>query len=128
MKRDSLAIFILEDEPSILRALKRIVQSAGYRHVETYDSAEAFLKHAVVNGPSMLISDLLLPGMNGIDLHLHLRDSGRPLRTVFISASEPELARAREKVRCADGLAFLRKPFEVEDLLAAVRAAHDTDC
>jgi len=77
------SIFIIDDDPSIRRSVRRLMRSAGYREVETFDSAEDFLSHAALGGPLLLVLDLLLPGMSGIDLHRHLRESGHSPDTVF---------------------------------------------
>ena len=117
-------IFVIDDDPSILRSVRRLMRSAGYRKVETFDCAEDFLSHAALGGPLLLVLDLLLPGMSGIDLHRHLRESGQCPETVFISANERELEQAR--TICPEGLAFLQKPLEEGSLLAAVRSALET--
>ena len=115
------SIFIIDDDPSIRRSVRRLLRSAGYREVETFDSAEDFLRHAALGGPFLLVLDLLLPGMSGIDLQCNLRESGHRQDTVFISANERELEQAR--TICPEGLAFLQKPLEEGSLLAAVRSA-----
>ena len=121
MKPEDLTIFIVDDDESVLRSVKRLMRSAGYRKVETYASAEDFLSGAVSKEPGLLILDLLLPGMSGIDLYHRLRQEGRAIQTVFISALEKELDRARAE--CSQALAFIQKPFERGDLIAAVRSA-----
>ena len=117
-------IFVIDDDPSILRSVRRLMRSAGYRRVEIFDSAEDFLRHAVLGPPFLLVLDLLLPGMSGIDLQRRLRESGQRPDTVFISANEGELERAR--TMCPEGLAFLQKPLEEGSLLAAVRSAFES--
>jgi FixJ family two-component response regulator len=94
------------------------MRSAGYRNIETFASAEEFLSGAVLKEPNLLIRDLLLPGMGGIDLYWHLRNEGRVIHTVFVSALEKELDRVRAE--CSEALAFIQKPFEREDLVAAL--------
>lgn len=121
MKSEDLTIFILDDDESVLRSVKRLMRSAGYRNVETFVSAEDFLSDADLKEPGLLILDLLLPEMGGIDLYHHLRKEGRTFQTVFVSALEKELDRAR--MECSQALAFIQKPFERGDLIAAVRSA-----
>ncbi len=121
MNPEGLSIFIVDDDESVLRALKRLMRSAGYRNVETFASAEDFLSHADLKGPGLLILDLMLPGMSGIELYRRLKIENRPVRTVFVSAAEKELDRARAE--CGEALAFIPKPFERGVLVAAVRAA-----
>lgn len=121
MRPKDLTIFIVDDDESVLRSVKRLMRSAGYRNVETFVCAEDFLGSASFNEPGLLILDLLLPGMGGIELYHRLAREGRSVQTVFISALENELDRAR--TQCVEALAFLQKPFERGDIVAAVRSA-----
>jgi len=121
MVRADLTVFIVDDDESVCRALGRLMKSVGYKKVETFNSVEAFLSRAPLEGPSVLILDLRMPGMGGIELQRHLRESGYQIPIVFISAHVDELARA--KAMGTEALAFLKKPFDDEDLLAAIRAA-----
>jgi FixJ family two-component response regulator len=121
MKPEDLSIYIVDDDESVLRSVKRLIRSAGYRKVETYACAEDFLRGTVSKEHGLLILDLLLPGMSGIDLYHRLRKEGRTIETVFVSALEKELERARAE--CTEALAFIQKPFERGDLVEAVRSA-----
>ena len=116
-------IFIVDDDVSLLRSIRRLMKSAGYSDVETYGSAEDFLAAAVIETPCLMILDLMLPGMSGISLYQHLRQKGFEIDTVFISAHEKELKRA--KAECGEALAFLPKPFNGKDIFAAVRSVND---
>ena len=73
------------------------MRSAGFSHVETFSSAEEFLKHEVVEDCSLLILDVMLPGISGIDLQQFVRSTGLSASTVFISAHDNELEKARKK-------------------------------
>lgn len=97
------------------------MRSAGFVKVGTFNSAEDFLKRAVLEGGSLLILDVLLPGKSGIELHQHLRRSGLSVPVVFISAQEHQLESARKQ--CPEALAFLLKPFGGEELLEVLRLA-----
>ena len=121
MKPEDLTIFIVDDDESVLRSVKRLMRSAGYRNVETFVSAEDFLIDADLKEPGLMILDLLLPGINGIDLYHRLRNEGRAIQTVFVSALDKELDRARTE--CSQALAFIQKPFERGDLVEVVRSA-----
>ena len=121
MKPEDLKIFIVDDDESVLRSVKRLMISAGYRNVETFVTAEDFLSGADLKEPGLLILDLMLPAMGGIDLYHHLIKEGRTVQAVFVSALEKELDRARTE--CSQALAFIQKPFERGDLIAAVRSA-----
>jgi FixJ family two-component response regulator len=121
VKPEDLTIFIVDDDQSVLRSVKQLMRSVGYRNVETLECAEDFLSDGIFKEPGLLILYLLLPGMGGIDLYRHLRKEGRVIQKVFVSALEKELDRARAE--CTEALAFIQKPFERGDLVAAVRSA-----
>lgn len=96
------------------------MKTAGFTHVRTFSSAEEFLKHETGKGGHLLILDIMLPGISGIDLQKFIRVGGLVGSTVFISAHESELERARKK--CPEALGFLLKPFGGEELLEIVRS------
>ena len=96
------------------------MKAAGFTHVEIFSSAEKFLKHEIGQGGYLLILDIMLSGISGIDLQKFIRVSGLAGPTVFISAHESELERARKK--CPEALGFLLKPFGGEKLLKIVRS------
>jgi FixJ family two-component response regulator len=120
MKTSEPAIFIVDDDASVSGALRRLMKSAGFSRVEVFGSAEEFLKHEVSEGGSVLILDLMLPGMSGTELQKLLRRTHLSASTVFISAHESELEKARKN--CPEALAFLLKPFGGEELLKVVRS------
>lgn len=121
MKREELMIFVIDDDDSVCRALKRLLRSAGYSQVQTFACAEQFLIHASLDSTSLLILDMRMPGMDGIELHQRLTASGCSVPIVFISAHEEDLARA--EAQGFEALAFLHKPFEDKELLTALGAA-----
>jgi two-component system response regulator FixJ len=119
LKPADLAIYIVDDDSSVSGALMRLVRSAGFVKVGTFNSAEDFLKHAVLEGGCLLILDVLLPGKSGIELQQHIRRSGLSVPVVFISAQGHQLESARKQ--CPEAMAFLLKPFEEGELLKVVR-------
>ena len=125
MPDQDLTIFIVDDDESILRSVRRLIRSAGYPKTETFISAEDFLRDAHIVSPCMLILDLLLPGMGGIELFRHLRETGHAIETVFISALEGELKKARKE--CPEAMAFLQKPFDMGNLLTVVHSIFGAD-
>jgi FixJ family two-component response regulator len=113
------AIFIIDDDPSVSGALRRLMKSAGFSRIEAFDSAEDFLKRADIENGSILILDIMLPGISGIDLGQFIRSTGLNASAVFISAHEKELDKAR--TTCPEALGFLLKPFGGDELLRIVR-------
>jgi FixJ family two-component response regulator len=119
LKPTDLAIYIVDDDSSVSGALMRLVRSAGFMKVGTFNSAEDFLNRVVLEGDCLLILDILLPEKSGIELQQHIRRSGLSVPVVFISAQEHQLESARKQ--CPEALAFLLKPFEEGELLKVVR-------
>ena len=115
---DTLTIGVVEDDPSFLRALGRLLGAAGFR-VATFASAEAFLASESAGTMSCLVLDVHLGGMNGFDLQQRLATGGAPIPTIFITAHDDPITRERAR----SGVAYLRKPFREEALLGAIREA-----
>ena len=115
-------ISIIDDDPSVCRAVGTLVRSLGYP-VCTFNSAEAFLDSGIAPKSACVISDVRMPGMSGLDLQQALLVAGRPLPTIFISAHDDAAARG-QAIR-AGALTFLAKPFDDTALRAAVRSAFD---
>lgn len=113
-------ISIVDDDPLVREATTDLVHSLGYK-ARAFESAEKFLDSGQVKNTSCLITDLQLPGLNGIDLQKQLRIDGHQTPVIFITAF-PE-ARARESALAAGALAFLAKPFEEADLIGSLRVA-----
>lgn len=120
MNRKERIIFIVDDDSSLCRALGRLLKSAGYRNVHKFTSAEDFLSSVPFEKPSLLILDLQLPGMSGIDLMRYLQVYGISLPVVLISAHDEELTRAKSMRNPA--LSFLHKPFDADELLSAINS------
>jgi FixJ family two-component response regulator len=119
MKKKSL-VFIVDDDPSVRKALKRFVASAGYC-VETYASAQEFLSSVPVFAKGCLILDLRMPGLNGLDLQAQLSVLKYKLPIIFITAFDSP--QDRKQAMDAGAVAFLRKPFSDQTILNALESA-----
>lgn len=113
-------IFIIDDDSSLCRALGRLLKSAGYRNVHKFTSAEDFLSSVPFENPSLLILDLQLPGMSGIELMKYLQVYGISLPVILISAHDEELARAKGMKNSA--VSFLHKPFDEKELISVIHS------
>jgi len=118
----NLCIFVIDDDESITRALKDLLESAGFR-AETFGSAEDFLSSDRSAGPDLLILDVFMPGMTGLALQKQLASSGSKLPTILITAHED--TRMRQAALEEGAVAFLQKPFEDQTLLDAIYLAFD---
>jgi FixJ family two-component response regulator len=113
-------VFVIDDDPSMRRALDRRLQGAGHR-VETYASAQAFLEQMPEAGVACIVSDVRMPGLSGLDLQVSLARANRDLPMVFISGHGdiPTTVQAMK----AGAVSFLSKPFTKSELLAATADA-----
>ena len=112
-------ILVIDDEPQILRAIRTILTEKGFR-VTTASRGEEGLTLAAANEPDLVILDLGLPDMDGVEVCQRLREWTQcPIIILSVRDSE------RDKVSALDMGAddYLTKPFGIEELLARVRVA-----
>ena len=114
-----LRILVVDDEPNILATLAPLLRSRGY-DVNTAMSGHAALESVERDNPDLIVLDLGLPDMDGVDVTRLVRD-GRSTPIVVLSARGAE----GDKVRALDAGAddYVTKPFGAEELLARVRVA-----
>jgi FixJ family two-component response regulator len=112
-------VFVVDDDVSVREALAPLIRWAGWR-VETFASANEFLRRAKVNMPSCLVLDVELPDLNGLDLQQTLTDD-KSIPIIFITGHGdiPMTVQAMK----AGAVEFLTKPFLDEVLLDAIRHA-----
>ena len=113
-------VFVVDDDESVCKALKRLMKSAGIK-ARSLSSAEDFLNQGCHNVPGCLILDVRMPGMNGLELQEELVKSGSTMPIIFMSAHED--APTREQAMKAGAIAFLKKPFEDQILIEKVNSA-----
>lgn len=117
-------VFIVDDDPSIRRALRRMLESVGLA-VETYAGAQEFLAEYDPDRPGCLVLDVRMPGESGLDLQETLAARKIELPIIFITAygDVPTTARAMK----AGAVDFIEKPFNEQALLDTVRGAIEKD-
>ena len=114
-------VSIVDDDRSIRRALRRLVQCAGFT-AETFASAEAFLSSSFLIRTSCLVLDIHLNGgMSGFELQARLTADRVVIPIIFITAND-DLS-TRERVHTSGAAAYLCKPFDDHLLLQAIRGA-----
>jgi FixJ family two-component response regulator len=117
---DKLVVFVVDDDESICRSLRRLIKSVGY-NVRTFISAKDFLNQGCQNVPGCLVLDVRMPEMSGLELQKRLVNSGSKMPIIFISAHED--VSTREQGLRAGAIAFLKKPFEDQALIEKVNTA-----
>jgi FixJ family two-component response regulator len=110
-------IFIIDDDESVRRALRRLLRSVGLT-ATAFATAEEFLECTEQPRPGCLILDVHLPGLSGLELQKRLTAEGRQVPVVFITAYGDD--QTRDLALRAGAIAFLQKPFEERPLLDAV--------
>lgn len=114
------AVFVIDDDPSVRRALERQLRTAGFR-VETFASAQDYVARAPQAAIACIVTDVRMPGMSGLDLQASLAQAGCALPMVFITGHGdiPTTVRAMK----GGAIDFLSKPFAEREILAAVAEA-----
>jgi FixJ family two-component response regulator len=121
MPAPSGTVHLVDDDPSVLRSLARLVHAEGLE-ARAWDSAAEFLAaEGVLPFPACLVLDLKMPGMDGAALQDELARRGRNFPIVFLTAHADVPASVRAVK--AGAIDFLLKPFVPEQLLAVVRGA-----
>jgi len=119
-------VLVAEDEPGVRAPVRRILAAHGYRVLEAEDGAAALRiaegHHGAID---LLLTDVVMPGMNGGELAHRMRSVRTGIRVVFMSAYSSE-AVANHGV-LSPGAAFLQKPFTIEELVARLRDALDRE-
>jgi FixJ family two-component response regulator len=110
----------VDDDDSARSGLRRLLRSAGFR-VTAFASAQDYLGYVSVEKPAVLILDVRMPGMSGLDLQKWLRKNGVALPIIFLTAFEDP--QARKEAMAAGASAFLHKPVDEEVLFAAIKRA-----
>lgn len=113
-------VLLVDDDDSLRRALARTIRLAGFE-IETFESVEALLAQGVPEEHACLVLDVDLPGIGGIEFRRTLADAGRDVPTIFITGLEP--ADVTESLAALAPVAVLYKPFNKDDLLAAIGRA-----
>jgi FixJ family two-component response regulator len=113
-------VYVVDDDPDLLRAIERLLQSAGLS-VATFPSAHQFLEWYDRNAPGCLVLDLALPGLNGLELQQVLERQASLLPIVFLTG-RGDIATSVQAMKhgAAD---FLTKPVDDTELIAAIHEA-----
>ena len=117
-------VFVVDDDPSVRSSLEFLISTVGLQ-VDSFDSAEAFLRRKPPEGPSCLVLDVRLRGLSGLDFQRELSSRNIRIPIVFITGHGdiPMCARAMK----AGAVEFLTKPFRDQDLLDAIRIGLERD-
>ncbi len=117
-------VYLIDDNEEILSSLSRLLQFAGYS-VRCWADARSFLAELPNEAPAVVVTDMQMPGMTGLQLHQALLEQGRQMPVIYLSgeSSVPQAIEAM-KLKAHD---FLTKPFTRESLFSAISAALERD-
>src|SRR6202795_4649286 len=117
-------VFVIDDDALVRAAIQGMLKSVGLRS-ETFGTPQEFLGSKRLDGPSCLVLDVRLPGVNGLDFQRELADAGIRIPIIFITGHGdiPMSVRAMK----SGAVEFLTKPFRDQDLLDAIHQSLDRD-
>ena len=124
MTAPAAIVFVVDDDPSVRRAIQRLVESVGL-HVELFGSATEFMNSSHPDVASCLVLDIRLPGISGLDFQRELLKTKQEIPTIFITAHGDIQMTVRAMK--AGAVEFLTKPFRDQDLLDAIQVALERD-
>src|ERR1044071_2539342 len=113
-------VFLIDDDASVRKGVSRLLRSAGYKN-EAFASACDFLKREQHSGPTCVIVDVRMPGINGMDLQQTLIQHGREEQLIFITG-HGDISMCVQAMK-AGAVDFLSKPFRDDELLQCVERA-----
>jgi FixJ family two-component response regulator len=117
-------VFVIDDDDQVRAAIQGMLKSVGLRS-ETFATAPEFLRRKRPDGPSCLVLDVRLPGVNGLEFQHQLADAGIRIPIIFITGHGdiPMTVKAMK----SGAVEFLTKPFRDQDLLDAIHLALERD-
>ena len=117
-------VFVVDDDDLVRASIQGMLKSVGLRS-HTFGTAQEFLRSKRSDGPSCLVLDIRLPGVNGLDFQHQLVDAGILIPVIFITGHGdiPMTVKAMK----SGAVEFLTKPFRDQDLLDAIQQALDRD-
>jgi FixJ family two-component response regulator len=122
--RSAPTVFVIDDDVEVRMSIQGLLRAAGL-HSEPFGTAEEILRNKAPDGPSCLVLDVSLRGVDGLELQQKLADAGAPIPIIFLTGHGdiPMTVRAIK----SGAVEFLTKPFIDQDLLKAIEQAFNRD-
>ena len=121
--KETVAVCLLDDDPSVLKATSRLLDSVGWK-VNAFTDPMTFLEHAAMHCPDLAIIDILMPDMNGLEVQTRLRRISPSTRVIVLTARDDPSV--RRMAMSAGASAFFIKGVESGEFLAGVKATADS--
>jgi FixJ family two-component response regulator len=122
--RSAPTVFVIDDDVEVRDSIQGLLRAAGLLS-RSFATAEEFLANEVPDGPSCLVLDVSLPGVDGLELQRKLADAGTRIPIVFITG-HGDIPMTVKAIK-SGAVEFLTKPFVDQDLLNAIELAFDRD-
>ena len=116
------AICLLDDDPSALKGTNRLLSSAGWI-AKSFDDPHSFLDYAQTHRPKVVVLDILMPVMNGLEVQRRLRNISPSTRVIILTSNDDPTVRG--KAMEVGAVAFFLKPVDNDALLEAIRVNAD---
>src|SRR5262245_45950480 len=123
LNKETVAVFLLDDDPSVLKATSRLLDSVGWQ-VNSFTDPITFLEHAANHYPDVAIIDILMPDMNGLEVQTRLRRISPSTRVIVLTARDDPSV--RRMAMNAGASVFFLKGVGSDEFLAGVKAAADS--
>jgi two-component system response regulator HydG len=118
--QERLSVCLLDDDPSVVKATSRLLSSVGW-NVDAFTDPVEFLRHAETCQPKVVVLDILMPVMNGLEVQKRLRSISPGCRVIVMtSKDDPEV---RQQAMQGGASAFFVKPVDEAEFLAGIQAA-----
>ena len=117
---ESNEVCLVDDDPSVLKSMHYLLASEGFK-VQAFNKAEDFLTHASTHHVPVVVTDIWMDGVTGLELLARLCAISPKTKVIVITAREDLAARAT--AMAIGPVAFFMKPFDDEKFIAAVRDA-----
>jgi DNA-binding response OmpR family regulator len=114
-----MRILVVEDERQLARHVTQALTRAGHSATAQFDGPSG-LREAIAHPPDLIVLDLNLPGMEGLDVLAGLREAGSPARVIILTARGEVESRVKGLKAGADD--YMAKPFSMEELIARIGA------
>jgi FixJ family two-component response regulator len=124
VNRNHPAVWLLDDEPSVLKATKRLLNSAGWE-VKAFTDPSFFLQQAKTHRPRLAVIDMWMPLMHGLEVQERLSRVSPTTRVIVLTGKDDPHIRARALE--AGAVAFFFKPPSGDDFLATIQLVFPTD-
>src|SRR5947199_7580855 len=98
--KSASTLWLLDDDPSVLKATGRLLASAGWE-VERFIDPDAFLRHAEIHHPRVVVIDMWMPRMDGLEVQRRLSEISPSTRVIVLTANDDRIVRWKALAECA---------------------------